>query len=168
MSIGYVLGQTDRKGREQVISYGGRALRAAEKNYGIRDLELLALAEGVKHYHIYLAVRKFKVFTDHQALLHFQKIKETQNTGKLARWTMFLQGYNFEMVYKKGTSHGNADALSRRQYEPEPKILTAYKSTQTDTHFVDFNPAASICELRTTPKEKLVKDQSEDKDFKDI
>ena len=152
MSIGYVLGQTDRKGREQVISYGGRALRAAEKNY----------------YHIYLAVRKFKVFTDHQALLHFQKIKETQNTGKLARWTMFLQGYDFEMVYKKGTSNGNADALSRRQNEPEPKILTAYKSTQTDTHFVDFNPAASICELRTTPKEKLVKDQSEDKDFKDI
>lgn len=61
MSIGYVLGQTDRKGREQVISYGGRALRAAEKNYGIRDLELLALEEGVKHYHVYLAVRKFKV-----------------------------------------------------------------------------------------------------------
>ena len=72
------------------------------------------------------------------------------------------------MVYKKGTSHGNANALSRRQNETEPKILTAYKSTQTDTHFVDFNPAASICELRTTPKEKLVKDQSEDKDFKDI
>ena len=60
---------------------------------------------------------------------------------------MFLQGYNFEMIYKKGTSHGNADALSRRQYEPEPTTLTTNKSTtstQTDTHLVDFNPAASV------------------------
>ena len=67
----------DRKCREQVISYGGRALRAAEKNYGIRYFELLALVEGVKHYHVYLAGGKVTVFTDHQALLHFQKIKET-------------------------------------------------------------------------------------------
>ena len=49
------------------------------------------------------------------------------------------------MVDKKRTSHGNTDAQSRRQYEPEPKTLTANKSTtQTDTHFVDFNQAASI------------------------
>ena len=141
--------EKDRKGREQVISYGGRALRAAEKNYGIRDLELLTLVEGVKHYNVYLSYSKFNMLTDHQAPLHFQKTKETQNTGKLERWTRFLQSYNFEMVYKKGTSHGNADALSRRQYQPEPKTLTATKlstATQTDTHFVDFNPATSICQ----------------------
>lgn len=86
-------------------------MQAAENNYGIRNLELLALVEGEKHYNFYLAGRNFKVVYDHQT--------KTQETW----WAIFLQSYNFEMIYKKGTSNGNANALSRRQYEPEPKTL---------------------------------------------
>ena len=32
---------------------------------------------------------------------------------------MFLQGYQYEVVYKSGKHHGNADAVSRRQYDEE-------------------------------------------------
>ena len=96
---GYVLGQKDAKGREHVISYGGRALRGAEKNYGIRDLEFLALVDGVKYYHVYLANRKFTVFTDHEALQNPLKISEAERTGRIARYTMFLQSY--DIIYKK-------------------------------------------------------------------
>ncbi|GBM53715.1 hypothetical protein AVEN_65770-2, partial [Araneus ventricosus] len=34
--------------------------------------------------------------------------------GQIARWIQRLQEYDFEIQHRKGTSHGNADALSRR------------------------------------------------------
>ena len=34
-------------------------------------------------------------------------------TGRLARWSIYLQAYDFEIMYKKGSLHTNVDALSR-------------------------------------------------------
>ncbi|GBN67750.1 hypothetical protein AVEN_44670-1 [Araneus ventricosus] len=34
--------------------------------------------------------------------------------GHIARWIQRLQEYDFEIQHRKGTSHGNADALSQR------------------------------------------------------
>ena len=68
-AISYVVGQKDDKGKEQAICYGGRSLKKHERNYGVTDLELLALVEGIKYYHVYLATNKFKIITDHKALL---------------------------------------------------------------------------------------------------
>ncbi|GBO02543.1 Retrovirus-related Pol polyprotein from transposon 297 [Araneus ventricosus] len=39
---------------------------------------------------------------------------ETEPEGQIARWIQRLQEYDFEIQHRKGTSHGNADALSRR------------------------------------------------------
>ncbi|VDI15195.1 Hypothetical predicted protein [Mytilus galloprovincialis] len=101
IAIGYILGQKDHKGKEQVIAYGGRSLRGAEKNYCIRDLEYLALVEGVKQYHVYLASRKFTIFTDHEALLHTQKLRRREKSQADLQDGMFLQSYDYEIIYKK-------------------------------------------------------------------
>ena len=37
-------------------------------------------------------------------------------TGKLARWALQLQQYDFDIIHQPGKSHGNADALSRLPY----------------------------------------------------
>ena len=34
--------------------------------------------------------------------------------GQLARWLEFLASYDFEIQFRKGISHKNADSLSRR------------------------------------------------------
>ena len=37
-------------------------------------------------------------------------------TGRLARWALLLQQYDFEIIHRPGCQNGNADALSRRPY----------------------------------------------------
>ena len=79
VAIGYILSQRDNEQREQVITYGGRALRKAE-----RELEGLAIIEGIKSYHPYLANSHFTVVTDHMALKYLMNVKA--DTGRIARW----------------------------------------------------------------------------------
>ncbi|MES9903532.1 MAG: reverse transcriptase domain-containing protein, partial [Sedimenticola sp.] len=113
-AIGYVLGQVAEDGTERVISYGGRSLRGTEFNWSVSERECLALVEAVKTYHPYLAHNHFTVYTDNIALQWLKKIKD--ETGRLARWSLKLQGYNFTIIHKAGVTNQNADALSRRPY----------------------------------------------------
>ena len=146
-SIGYVLGQKDKEGREVVIGYAGRSLRPAEKNWGISDLEGLALVEGIRYFHTYLANRSFTVYTDHIAL---QTLKENKSTGRLGRWAVFLQGYLYEVIYKSGKHHGNADALSRRTY-------TSQNPDQPTLNADDPHIDPQVC-LLNTPTQKVYKE----------
>ena len=132
-SIGYVLGQRDKLEREVVIGYAGRSLRPAERNWGISDLEGLALVEGIRYFHTYLANRPFTVYTDHIAL---RTLKENKTTGRLGRWAVFLQGYQYEVAYKSGKNHGNADAMSRRTYDEASNT----KSQDSDSDDLPIDP----------------------------
>ncbi|CAC5355711.1 unnamed protein product [Mytilus coruscus] len=70
-----------------------------------------------------------------------------------------------------GTANGNADALSRRPYGTEIVTITTAtveSSTQTEATFIELDPYASICEIITSPKEKVVNDQRTDENFKDV
>ena len=116
-AIGYILSQADSNGREVPLVFGGRALRQPERNYMICELESLALVEAVRQFHPYLVGRHFDVFTDHLSLQWLQQIRAS--TGRLARWSLLLQGYNFTIHYKPGKTNQAADALSRMEH-PEP------------------------------------------------
>lgn len=101
-------------GKENVICYGGRALHTSEKKWGITQLECLAVLEGIKTFRVYLVSRKFKVITDHHALKWLKDIKA--KSGRLARWSIMLQEYDFEIEHQAGKTNTNADALSRIPY----------------------------------------------------
>ena len=96
-----------------MIAYGGRSLNKSERNWGITDLEGLALVEGIRHFKVYLSDKPFTVYSDHQAL---KSLKTSKATGRLGRWAVFLQGYQYEVIHKPGKIHSNADSLSRREY----------------------------------------------------
>jgi len=113
-AIGYILGQIDDQNRERVISYGGRALKAEEKNWTISEKECLAVPEGIKHNSTYLSHDKFTVNTDHKALVWLHKIKDTN--AKLGRWALELQRYRFDVIYREGKNNKNADAISRLSF----------------------------------------------------
>ena len=109
-SIGCVLSQM-QDGRERVIAYASRSLNKAEKNYCVTDKELLAVRYFMEYFRQYLLGRKFVVRTDHQALVWLFRAKEPK--GRVARWIEILSAYQFSIEYRPGTSHGNADSLSR-------------------------------------------------------
>ena len=62
--------------------------------------------------------RRFILRTDHAALTHLQKTPDP--VGQSARYLDKLAEYDFQLIYRPGDQHRNADALSRRPCEREP------------------------------------------------
>jgi hypothetical protein len=121
--IAYILGQRDEGGREHPVCYGGRGLRPKEEKWSVSELEGLALVEGIKNFHVYLAGNEFECVTDHITLTYIQKMK-LSNNNRLARWALLLQAYKFKVTYKKGETLTAADAISRIPGLPKPDECT--------------------------------------------
>jgi hypothetical protein len=59
-----------------------------------------------------------QVFTDHKNLEYFMTTNVLNR--RQACWAQELAGMDFKIFYRKGTSNGKPDALSRRpEYHPE-------------------------------------------------
>ena len=110
LAIGAVLSQM-QEALERVIAYGARKLSGAELNYGPTKGELAAVIFFVEKYRHYLSHRVFLLRTDHQALNYLKTLKEPR--GMEARWFSTISDFDFFMLHRAGSRHGNADALSR-------------------------------------------------------
>lgn len=108
--IGAVLCQKV-EGNEQAIAYLSRKLSDREKRYSTSERELLSVVHAIEKFRPYLDGTKFTVITDHSALQWLHKMKDPH--GRLARWAMKLQQFNFEIVHRPGKSNTVPDALSR-------------------------------------------------------
>ena len=82
IGIGGIIHQVQGE-QEKVIAYASRSLNKAEKNYCITEKELLAVRYFIEYYRQYLLGRRFRVRTDHQALIWLFRLKEPR--GKIAR-----------------------------------------------------------------------------------
>ena len=51
-----------------LVAYASQALNKAEKNYGVTELETLAVVWAISHFHSYLYSNKVTVLTDHSAV----------------------------------------------------------------------------------------------------
>ena len=101
VGISGVLSQV-QDGEERVLSYGSRTLSKSEINYCVTDRELLAVRYFVEYYRQYLLGRRFKVRSDHQALVWLCSFKEPK--GRICRYLEILSAYNFEIEYRCGVS----------------------------------------------------------------
>ena len=64
------------------------------------------MPRSVKHFRVLVYGTKFDVVTDHAALKWLMEIKEP--TGRIARWIMFHQAFQINIIYRKGKKHQNA------------------------------------------------------------
>ena len=88
-----------------------------KKNYSSNKGELLAVIHFMEKWKFYLWPRKFILRTDHRAL---RWIYTMDAPGSLAeRWLNTLSSYNFEVQFREGKKHANADTLSRATFEED-------------------------------------------------
>lgn len=111
VGIGAVLFQEDDDGIEHPIAYFSKKLSAAQKNYSVTERECLAVVSAIKRFRPYIELMKFVVITDHSSLKWLMSQRDL--SGRLARWSLQLQSYTFEIQHRKGAQNVVPDALSR-------------------------------------------------------
>lgn len=122
--------QMDKEGYRRPICYYSRTLTASEKNYTVTEIELLAIVASLNKFRQFTLGHKVIVLTDHSALTFLRSC--VLSSGRLVRWSLFLQQYNLEIQHIKGSENTALDILSR--YTPE--------FHQLPTNNVDINVSA--------------------------
>lgn len=96
---------------EKVVAYFSQKLSAAQRKYQTTERECLAVIVGIEKFRPYIEGVHFTVVTDHASLQWLQNLKDP--SGRLARWALRLQPYNFTLIHRPGRLMTVADALSR-------------------------------------------------------
>ena len=117
LAVGAILMQR-QEGKERVIAYVSKSLdngqrKLVTKDNGISELESWAVVFAVRKFRAYIDRRKFELYTDHKALTWLFNKGSQSGNGKLARWALELQSYDYEVKYRPGANIGHADGLSR-------------------------------------------------------
>lgn len=75
------------------------------------------LGGGIGHtkFRPYVEMMTFTVITDHASLKWLMTLKDL--SGRLARWSLQLQSYNFNIEHRKGSDNVVADMLLRGSQE---------------------------------------------------
>ena len=109
--VGGVLAQEDEEGNERPIAYFSHKLNKAQQNYSITEMECLAAILSIEKFREYVECHQFRVITDHASLKWL--MRQSDLNGRLARWSLRLQKFNFTIEHRKGSMHVVPDALSR-------------------------------------------------------
>lgn len=108
--LGAILSQKHPEG-EKVICYLSRSLTKCERQYSTTERECLAVVWAIEKLRPYIEGSHFTVVTDHWSLKWLANLKEPN--GRLARWSVKLQQYDFDVIHRKGAEHNGPDMLSR-------------------------------------------------------
>ena len=91
--------------------YASRKLSKAERNYSTTEREALGMVYNVTKYrHKYLLGHKFSFHVDHSTLIYL--VSNASLTDKIARLTLLLHEFEFDIYHRPGAQHVVADYLS--------------------------------------------------------
>lgn len=143
VGLGAVLSQEGK-----VIAYASRSLTKQERKFFPTELECLAVLWAIEKFRGYLEGYKFNVITDHASLVWLNNLKDP--CGRLGRWAVRLQQFDFTVIHRKGSEHQAPDALSRSplSYDGESIDLISVEGLPKDEwyckmiHQVQDNPEA--------------------------
>jgi hypothetical protein len=82
----------------------------AERNYTTTEWEALAVVYSCKKFRHYLLGYKVIFHTDHDSLKYL--VNKPDLSGRIARWILLFQEFNYEVVIKSGKTNSNADFRS--------------------------------------------------------
>ena len=119
-----------QKQNGKLIAYASRGLSKSEINYPAHKKEFLALKWAVtKKFDDYLYGGKFTVITDNNPLTYVMSSAKLDAIGY--RWLAALSTFDFDLQYRLGLNHQDADGLGRRP-QGSPQSDDEYDSTLHD------------------------------------
>lgn len=143
-AIGAVLCQKDKDDNMRPVEFASRMLTETQQKWHCSEQEIYAAVWSIEKWRKFLYASKFYLYTDHKNLEElFNKAKDFKS-GKLYRWSIRLQEYDFNARYLEGEKNLVADYLSRYQ----PELQSGYKPTKADfdvrevAHYI-----AETCEI---------------------
>ena len=104
--VGAVLSQQGRP-----VVFFSKALSIQHQALSVYEKEMLAILMAVKKWNAYLLGRHFQIKTDHHSLKFL--LNQPTHTPAQQKWVVKMMGYDYEIVYRKGSSNVVADTLSR-------------------------------------------------------
>ena len=116
VAVGSALCQaTGEKENDQPVAYASKQLTPAARNYSTTKRKCLAMVFSVKKFRHYLICNPVVFFVDHMAIKYL--VNKEKLSGRLARWVLLLEEFDYTVEYKPGRMHLQADHLSRLSKE---------------------------------------------------
>ena len=141
--LGVVLAQFQNNKWAPVV-YKSRSLKDAEKRYSQTEREALAIRWGVQKLRKYLlGAPKFQIITDHRPLVSMFNNGKQDLPPRIERFIVDIQGYDWEVIYKKPGKNNIADYMSRHPVERQGSS----RSDEVD----DFVKRVMVCSFLGAP-----------------
>ena len=162
--------QPNGTSREVALGYAAKKLSKSQLSYSSVKGEVCAVLFFMRYYAWFLLNQKFLVRTDNigaRALKNGLRDVITP-PGMAERWQLRLEAFDFDIVHRAGSRHGNADALSRCGHvkENEPDMDSDVFDEATDRQYL-FGIRAIEGSERWTP-DHVAQIQNEDVDISKI
>lgn len=109
--FGSILFQMDNDQNLHPIQYFSQKTSPQQEKLSSYELEVLAIVTALKKFRHYLLGTNFQIYTDCKAFS--QTINKRDLPPKIARWAIFLQEFQFEILHRSGSQMRHVDALSR-------------------------------------------------------
>src|ERR1700683_280042 len=107
------------------IAFFSKSLNDVERNYPVHDQEMLAIMRALREWRHYVISAEFDIWSDHKNLSWFMTKQDLNR--RQARWAAELAEFDFLLHYRKGSTMGVSDSLSRR-----PDLKGEVNSDNTD------------------------------------
>jgi hypothetical protein len=143
ISLGAFLAHSSAGDIDHPIAFSSRKLCTTEMNYTTNEREGLAMVYALQKFRHYLLGGHFKMFTDHSSLKYL--VNKPVLGGRICKWLLVFQKYDFEIVVKPGRMNKGSDHLSRLEHGEEPTSMDdtlpdaqLLATKKVDDHFVEI------------------------------
>jgi hypothetical protein len=127
IALGAILAQPGARELDHPIAFASRKLSESEQNYNTAKREGLAMVYVLQKFRHYLLGKHFKMSIDHSSLKYL--VNKTVLGGRICRWLLLFQEFDFEVIVKPGKLNARSDHLSR--------ITNGEESTNLEDNFPD-------------------------------
>jgi len=107
-------------GVEVICAYTSGSFKCAELNYPSSHKEILDVKKVVRHFRLYLKPIKFIIRTNLKFMPGIFKNENlmAENNSRILKWFVWLQNFDYEIVYKPGYLNCIANMLTREKLDP--------------------------------------------------